>query len=79
MKFREYMEMNPRKKLTKDEMKDFFEYAKQKYAIFDQVNWESYEDIDELPDMVEDYLGDSMEAILLFKEFVENPKTRRRR
>ena len=69
MNFDTWMRMNPRSKLTRDEFKDFLEYAKKRYIEFDQVNWTSYEDEEERDELVEEHINDSMEALLLFKEF----------
>lgn len=70
MDFNKWMEMNPRTNLLKDEFKEFFEYAKKRYSRYDQVNWTSFDDEVEQIELIQEYLGDSMEAILLFKEWL---------
>ena len=63
--------MNPRP-LIPDDMQKFLEYAKKQYKTFSDcyVNGTSCDDECEMEEEVKYYIGDSMEALLLFIEFL---------
>jgi hypothetical protein len=74
--FNTYMEQNPRYPIPCEEMRDFLKYAQSRYKDFDQVNWSSYDNKDECEDEVKSYIGESMEALLLYKEWLVEKKLR---
>lgn len=68
--FEEYVDQNPRRCIPNDEMKRFLEFAKKKYCEGEGVvNHCHCEDEEDAVEEVENYISDSMEALLLYKEF----------
>jgi predicted phosphatase len=68
--FDKYFNMNPRQTIPTN-MKEFLEFAKKKYENQDCVNMVYADDYEEHLENIKNYIGESMEAILLFKEFLE--------
>ena len=68
MKFEEFKNKNPRQCIP-DTMKEFLEFAKKEYKNFDDVNCTYSDDLEEHLDEVESYIGECMEALLLYKKF----------
>jgi hypothetical protein len=66
--FDEYQEKNPRECIP-NSMNDFLAFAKKKYARLQSVNM-THPDEDEMEEEVQNYIGDSMEALLLYKEYL---------
>lgn len=73
--FNTYLDMNPRSGIPCKEMEQFLEYAKSRYYDFDQVNWKSFDDKEDCEELVKEYIGESMEALLLYKEWLEKRRT----
>lgn len=69
--FEEYLDENPRSCFPDSDMKNFLEFAKVMYLSEggDAVNHCHCETEEEFMDEIENYIGDSMEAILLFKKY----------
>ena len=73
-KFNEFMDTNPRP-IIPDDMDGFFEYAKKRYREFDNVNGtHGFDDENEMDDEVERYIGDAMESLYLYQEYLEEIK-----
>lgn len=75
--FENYMESNPRKTIEgidDTELKGFFEYAKEVYKDYDQVNWTSFDDEIERDEEVENYLTEALEALLLYRKYIGKQK-----
>jgi len=73
--FDEYIEQNPRHNFPNKEMKDFVKFAIKEYEKHGHVNGTHCEDDEE--DLVQEvgfYIGDSMEALLLYKKFQSKKK-----
>lgn len=73
--FDEYWKTNPRQVIP-DDMQSFVEYAAKRYGFEDADDYgvnghHNFDDEDEVLDEVENYLGDSMEALLLFQEYLQ--------
>ncbi len=69
--FNVYLDQNPRKGIPNKEMEKFLEYAVSRYKDWGVVNWCHIEDEpEEVEDEVKDYIGNSMEALLLYKEWI---------
>lgn len=71
--FDEYFDKNPRESIH-NSMKGFLEYAKKKYNNLPCVNMDYSESTEEQEEEVENYIGESMEALLLYKEYLETLK-----
>ncbi len=71
--FNEYLDQNPRQPIPSEEMRRFLEYAKSRYKDWGVVNW-CHCDEEEIEEEVKRYIGESMEALLLFKEWKEEHK-----
>ena len=72
--FEEYKNQNPRLCIPNKLMEEFVKYAKKQYADYDNVNCTYSDDEEEHEEEVDRYIGDSMEALLLFKKFLESKK-----
>ena len=70
--FAEYMIGASRDGFPDKQMKDFLLYAKERYSPYEDVNWSSCDSPEERDDEVEYYLGNSMEALILFREFLQS-------
>ncbi len=71
--FEEYMEQNPRRGIPNDFMDKFVEFARKEYKNYGVVNWTHYEDdYEECMEEVNSYIGESMEALLLFQKFLNS-------
>ena len=55
-------------------MEKFLEFAKKQYEDSSNINWTYFDDEEERIEEVVQYIGQSMEAILLFKKFIEEGK-----
>jgi len=70
IEFEELMKMSGiRPRFPSEEIKDFVKFAKEEYTAFGQVNWEEVEDEEDMYELVESYISNSCEAILLYKKF----------
>lgn len=76
--FDQYRESNPRSSIPDTEMLDFLEYAEKRYIgekDRDDVNWTHNRNTDaEKKDEVQSYLSESMEALLLYREFKDKQR-----
>jgi len=69
--FNQYLDTNPRKGIPNKEMVQFLKYAVSRYKDWGVVNWTHFEDEpEEIEEEVNTYIGESMEALLLYKEWL---------
>lgn len=68
-----YFDKNPRE-LIPDSLKEFLQFAEAKYKDLDCVNMTYSDDVEEQLEEVKRYIGDSAEALLLYKEFLASKK-----
>ena len=82
--FYQYWEENPRPIIPNELMRKFIKFAIRRYAkcgdFFSNqkdhfvVNMSHSDNLEDMEEEVEDYIGECMEALLLFKEFLESEK-----
>lgn len=75
--FEEFMKIKRRLYFPNKTIKKFLKYAQGRYSKHNHVNWKFHEDINEKKKLVDEYVENSAELLILFCEFMElNSKSR---